>query len=111
MSLQIAQIPELVGDLVEIRLCERLLGLLVLDDDAPEQEPDQITRRGEARPLDRVVDPVGEILRDGDRGVVCHGSWWRVGADKRRGHTPSAEWGHTTPAGESVPHVFLSAVP
>jgi Uncharacterized conserved protein len=84
-SLQVTQIPELVGDLVEVGLRETLLGLLVLDDDAPEEEPDQITRRGETRPLDRLVDPFSEVLRNGDRGVVCHASWWRSGADKRRG--------------------------
>ena len=46
--------------------------LNVLDDDAAQQEADEVAGGGEARAFDGVVDAVGEVLGDGDGGVVGH---------------------------------------
>ena len=70
-SLKIAEVLQLIRDLVELGLREFTL-LLVLDDDAPEEKPDQIARALEARPLDGFVNPVREILRNGDCRVLRH---------------------------------------
>ena len=75
-SLEVSEVLELFGDLFEFGFGEAV-GLLVLDDDAAEEEADEVRGAGEAGAFDGFVDAVGEVLRDGDGGVVGHGGgWW-----------------------------------